>query len=261
MGVSVGDDARFAPERQQLLVEALRATGRLRSAEMASRLRVSTETVRKDLLALERRGLLRKVHGGAMPVESLAVEAGVSERSDQRAAKARIARAALALVPPGGAVLLDAGTTVAALAALLPGDRPLTVMTNALPTALALVDKPALQVLTLGGRVRAVTRAEVGNWAIRSLSELHVDVAFLGTNAFDVETGFTTPDEAEAAVKAAMVAAARQRVVLADHTKAGRTSVFRFATVADIDVLLTDTGLADDDDERLSRTGLSVIRA
>lgn len=257
----LGDDARFAPRRQQLLLEALRRQGRVRSAEAAAGLGVSTETVRKDLLALQRRGLLRKVHGGAMPVESLTLEPDVSERADQRAAKRRIARAALDLVPRHGAVLLDAGSTVAALAALLPADRPLTVVTNALPTAVTLAAKPALQVLTLGGRVRAVTLGEVGNWAERSLRELHVDVAFLGTNAFSADDGFTTPDEAEAIVKRAMVAAARQRVILADHTKAGRTSVFQFAALPDVDLLITDAALADVEAGRLQRGGLEVMRA
>ena len=122
--------------------------------------------------------------------------------------KERIAKAALAELPTEGSVLLDAGTTTARLAELLPSDRDLTVVTNALPIALTLSVRPGLTLLLLGGRVRGRTLAAVDDWALQGLRDVNVDVAFVGTNGISVERGLTTPDPAEGAVKRAMIAAA-----------------------------------------------------
>jgi DeoR family fructose operon transcriptional repressor len=252
----------YAAQRQQLLMRTLRASGRVDVTDMADRLNVSTETIRKDLTDLERQGLLRKVHGGAIPVEDLSFEPAVSARTEYTEEKRRIARAALAEVPHEGAVLIDAGsTTTAALAEVFPADRDLAVFTNTLPIALALVGRSRLTVHTFGGRVRGRTLAEVDNWAIRALSEIRVDVAFLGTNAMTIDHGLTTPDESEATVKRLMLKAARHRIMLADHSKLGHVSLFKYGDLADIDLLITDRGMPDTDVRRLEHEGLKVIRA
>ena len=163
-------------------------------------------------------------------------------------------------MPATGAVLIDAGSTTAALAEQIPAGSTLTVVTNTLPIALTLLAHPNLTVHTLGGRVRATTMAEVDRWALRSLAKL-VDVAFLGTNAFWVEQGLFTPDDAEAAVKGAMVSAAAKRVLLADHTKLGRVSVFKYADTASVDVLVTDTGASGRDVRLLEEAGVEVVLA
>jgi DeoR family transcriptional regulator, fructose operon transcriptional repressor len=173
----------YAAERQQEIVDRARRDGRVDVATLAEELAVTTETVRRDLDQLERQGLVRRVHGGALPVERLRLEAEVSERALAMAAeKERIAKAALAHVPHEGTVLIDAGTTTARLAELLPDDRELTVVTNSLPIALTLATRLRLTVLTVGGRVRGKTLAQVDRWALRSLAEIRVDVAFLATN-------------------------------------------------------------------------------
>ena len=110
--------------------------------------------------------------------------------------------------------------------------------------------------------MRRETEASVDQWALRSLEAVRVDVAFLGTNAFSLDHGLATPDEAEAAVKSAFVGAARLRVLLTDHSKFGRESVFRYATLHDIDVLVTDTGLSADDARAITdAAGVEVVRA
>lgn len=254
-------DLRYATQRHQFILSRLRSEGQLKAVEVARELGVTHETVRKDFIALERRGLLRRVHGGALPVESLSWEPLVSQRTTHTAEKRRIAAAAARYVPAEGAVLLDAGSTTAALAENFPTTTTrLTVITNTLPIAMALLGQPHLTVHTLGGRVRATTMAEVDHWALRTLGELHVDVAFLGTNAFSIEHGLSTPDGSEAAVKRAMVAAGRQRVLLADHTKFQRTAVFSYAEIGAIDVLITDKGLAARDARALEAEGVEVVR-
>ncbi len=252
----------YAEERQQAIVARARADGRVDVASLATELDVTTETVRRDLSTLERQGLLRRVHGGAIPVERLGFEPGLASRDAVMVAeKERIAKAALAYLPAEGAILLDAGTTTARLAEVLPAERELTVVTNALPIALTLSVRPNLTVLTVGGRIRGRTLAAVDAPALDLLRDLYVDVAFLGTNGVSVERGLTTPDPAEAAVKRAMLRAAQRRVLLADHTKIGPAQLARFGEVADLDVLVTDTGLDQRLAAELEAAGPRVVRA
>ncbi len=256
-----GSDLNHPTQRHHFIVGTLRRDGQLRALDIANELGVTHETIRKDLLKLEGRGLLTRVHGGALPVETLSYEPNVASRTTQRAEKQRIAVAAARLVPGEGAILIDAGSTTAALAENFPVSAALTVITNTLPIALTLMAYPSLNVYTVGGRVRATTMAEVDHWALRALGEVRVDVAFLGTNAFSLEHGLSTPDDAEAAVKAAMVSSAVRTVLLADHTKLGRFAVFKYAEMTQINVLVTDTGMAVKDARALERMGVEVIRA
>jgi DeoR family fructose operon transcriptional repressor len=252
----------YAEERQQAIVAQARAEGRVDVASLAAELEVTTETVRRDLTTLERQGLLRRVHGGAIPVERLGFEPGLASRDTVMVAeKERIAKAALAYLPAEGAILLDAGTTTARLAEVLPTERELTVVTNALPIALTLSVRRNLTVLIVGGRIRGRTLAAVDAPALDMLRDLYVDVAFLGTNGVSVERGLTTPDPAEAAVKRAMVQAAPRRVLLADHTKIGPAQLARFGAVGDLDVLVTDTGLDERIAAELEAAGPRVVRA
>lgn len=252
----------YAPERQAFLVEWARERGRVDVAGVAAELDVTPETVRRDLTALEAHGLLRRVHGGAIPIERLGFEPGVAVRAATCAVeKERIAMAALAELPREGTVLVDAGTTTARLADLIPVDRRLTVVTNALPIAMVLAARPSLTVLLLGGRVRGRTLAAVDTWAVRSLEQTYVDVAFVGTNGISPRRGLTTADPAEAAVKARMIASARRTIVLADHTKVGNDHFARFGELADIDIFITDDGLAPGPAEELAAAGLRVVRA
>src|SRR5919197_5112898 len=137
----------YAEERQQAIVARARTDGRVDVGSLAAELDVTTETVRRDLTTLERQGLLRRVHGGAIPVERLGFEPGLADRDAAMAAeKDRIARAALAELPAEGAILLDAGTTTARLAEILPSTAELTVVTNALPIASLLAPRRNLTV-------------------------------------------------------------------------------------------------------------------
>ena len=234
--------ARFAAERHQILLRRLRDHGRIDAAGVAGELGVSGESVRKDLALLEDRGLLRRVHGGAVPVHDLRAEPEIAARTSNAAEKRGIARAALRHVPPGGSILLDAGSTTARLAGLLPGDRALFAATNSLPIADTLTAAPAITVQVLGGTVRRPSLAGVGPRTVEALAAVNVDVAFLGANAVSVWRGLTTPDEQEGMTKHAMLATARRRILLADHSKFGRESTFRYAGVGDLDLVITDTG-------------------
>jgi DeoR family fructose operon transcriptional repressor len=252
----------YAEERQSAIVGRARSQGRVDVTTLADEFRVTTETVRRDLTVLERHGLLRRVHGGAIPVERLGFEPALATRDNVLVVeKERIAKAALDEVPDEGAILLDAGTTTGRLAEILPSERELTVVTNSVPIVMTLSARPNLTVLLLGGRVRRTTLAAVDAWALDALADTYVDVAFLGTNGVSAERGLTTPDPTEAAVKRAMITASRRSVVLADHSKIGADRLARFGDLDDIDVLITDSGADPLVAEELGNAGPRVVLA
>lgn len=254
----------YPEERQEAIAALVVSRGRASVAELAETYAVTTETVRRDLAALDRAGVLRRVHGGAVPVRALhLVEPGVSERETTRAEhKDAIARAALEFLPLAGAsVLFDAGTTTARVAALLPPERELVVVTNAIPIAARLAPLSAVSLHLLGGRVRGLTQAAVGEQVLRALDTLRLDIAFMGTNGITVGHGLSTPDSEEAAVKRAMVNAANYVVVVADSSKIGHEDFVSFAPIDNVDVIITDAEVSDADRKALTEHGVEVVVA
>ncbi|WP_280299404.1 DeoR/GlpR family DNA-binding transcription regulator [Nocardia neocaledoniensis] len=254
----------YAEERQQAIATLVGHRGRVSVAELADQYGVTTETVRRDLAVLDRLGLIRRVHGGAVGAGALTtIELGTAERDTTRAEeKDRIADTALGFLPrAGGSVVFDAGTTTARMVAALPSDLELVAVTNSLPIATRLTGFPGVRVQLLGGRVRGVTQAAVGAETLRLLGELRVDVAFIGTNALTVRHGLSTPDPEEAAVKRAMIAAADQVVVVADADKIGREDFVSFGGTGDIDVLVTDTDIPAAAHADLTAAGIEVVLA
>lgn len=254
----------YAEERQQAMAQLITAERRVSVATLAASFKVTTETVRRDLSVLERKGLVRRVHGGAVPADVLApTESGLTERDQHRtAAKEKIAAAALALLPPpGSTVLMDAGSTTARLVAALPHDHELTVVTHSVPIAARLAGHPLIALELLPGRVRPTTQAAVGADTVAALADLRVDTTFIGANGLTAELGFSTPDRDEAATKRALVAAARRTVALVDSSKLGEESTHRFARLGDVDVLVTDDAVDPDLLSTLERHGLEVVVA
>jgi DeoR family transcriptional regulator, fructose operon transcriptional repressor len=254
----------YPEERQHAIAALVIERGRVAVTDVAERFGVTTETVRRDLALLERAGMLRRVHGGAVPAGALSlVEPGLGERHGTRSEqKRKIAAAALDLLPDvDGSVLLDGGSTTAALADLLPAERRLLVATNSVPIAARLSAAPGVTLHVLGGRVRGVTQTAVGESTIRALEPLRLDVAFLGANGITARHGFSTPDETEAATKQAMAHAAQRTVVLADSSKLGREHLVRFAAVEDVDALVTDSEADPDTVSALQDAGIEVVVA
>lgn len=254
----------YPEERQQAIAARVIATGRASVTELAQAYDVTTETVRRDLAVLDRAGVVRRVHGGAVPTRALhLVEPSVDEREATRAShKQAIADAAAEFFPQSGStVLFDAGTTTARLAGLLPPDRELLVVTNSVPIAARLAGLGSVSLQMLGGRVRGLTQACVGDQVVDTLQTLRVDVAFIGANGISTRHGLSTPDPDEAAVKRAMVACANFVVVVADSSKIGREEFASFAPLESLDALVTDSEISAEDRARLAGEGLEVVVA
>ena len=240
-------------QRQKVILADVRARGAVRVTDLVASLEVSDMTVRRDIAELERQGLVHRVHGGAVDAHHTAHEPDFAvKRTLAAAEKAAIARAALAWITPGSSIALSAGSTAHLLAELVAADptlRPLTVVTNSLPVADTLhaasrrTGDLGLDVVLTGG-VRTPSDALVGPVADASLSQLRVDRAFLGVHGLGPD-GLTTPNLLEAQTDRALIACARDVVVLADHSKWGVVGLARIVPLESVDALITDSGLPD----------------
>ena len=250
----------FAHERRQEIMARAQRTGRVAVTELADALAVTSETIRRDLSQLEQAGLLRRVHGGALPLDRQSIEPEVLERALTMVnEKLRIAERALDEVPTTGTIFLDAGTTTGVLADLMPPGRNLTVVTHSLSIALTLAGRPGYTVLTLGGEVRGPTLATVGPWAEGRLRSIHTDVAFVATNGLSLARGLTTPNPVEAEVKRLIVQTARRVVLLTDHTTVNREFFEGFGAIADVDLLISDLGLDAVTAREFEAAGLATV--
>ncbi|RKN44762.1 DeoR/GlpR family DNA-binding transcription regulator [Streptomyces hoynatensis] len=254
----------LAGQRRALILDEVRRRGGIRVSELTRMLRVSDMTVRRDLDVLARQGALEKVHGGAVPVaERRTHEPGFEAKSSlELSAKSEIARAAAALAGPGGAVALSGGTTTFALAHELLQVPDLTVVTNSVRVADVFHhaqqageggrEPGGAAAVVLTGGVRTPSDALVGPVADAAIASLHFDVLFLGVHGISVEAGLSTPNLAEAETNRHFIRSARRVVVVADHTKWGTTGLSSFASLDEVDTLVTDAGLPRADREEIA---------
>lgn len=236
----------LAAQRQELILDRMRRTGAVRVADLVEGLAVSDMTVRRDLDALEGRGALRKVHGGAVAASSTRTEEpGFEAKSTrQEEEKHAIARAVAKLVEPHSAVGLSAGTTTATVAEYLADTPGLTVVTNSLRVAEVFhrAARPD-QTVALTGGFRTPSDALVGPLALASVRGLNLDTLVLGVHGMQERAGFTTPNLMEAETNRSLVESAASLVVAADHSKWGTVGISTIAPLERCEVLVTDSGI------------------
>jgi DeoR family transcriptional regulator of aga operon len=235
-----------ARERQARISALIEASSYVRVSELSETLGVSAVTIRADLEALERRGIVRRVRGGATGGYGLRERPFEEVRSEAAEHKARIAKAALLDLEPGTTLMLDVGTTTAAIAyELLKRDdlHDLTVITSGLTIAMAL--EPALDRITVvltGGTLRRLQHSLVPPLADTVLDRVRADVAFVGCNGVDSVAGVTNINLPETEVKRRMIAASGRTVVVADSSKLGVVHLGLVAQLGSVDTLITNTG-------------------
>ncbi|WP_282792849.1 DeoR/GlpR family DNA-binding transcription regulator [Streptomyces sp. CC224B] len=238
----------FAAERRQLILEMVRANGAVSLRELARVVQTSEVTVRRDVRALEAEGLLDRRHGGAVLPGGFTRESGFPQKSHLASAeKTAIADLAAGLVEEGEAIVVGAGTTTQELARRLARVPGLTVVTNSLLVAQALAHANRVEVVMTGGTLRGSNYALVGSGAEQSLQGLRVSRAFLSGSGLTAERGLSTSNMLSASVDRALVQAAAEVVVLADHTKLGTDTMFQTVPTDVITRLVTDDPPAHDD--------------
>jgi len=251
----------LAVERQRQILELLRETGSLRTTEVAERLGVTDETVRKDFELLERRGELRRIHGGASRLERVRPDLSFHERQAvMRAEKQAIAKLAASRIQPNETIFLDASSTALTLTEFLP-DIPLTILTNALNVFTALSDRPNIDLMCTGGLFDAKSRSFIGLTAERTLQSYNIHRMFLSGSGLDIERGVSESNARQAAFKERVVAHAEDVVFMADHSKLGRKASFFFAPLSELSCVITDRAVDAEVCAEIEAAGLEVLVA
>jgi DeoR/GlpR family transcriptional regulator of sugar metabolism len=252
----------LAAERRRRIAESIRSRGVVSVTEMAEALGASEITLRRDLRLMAEEGLLVRTHGGAILPGGLAHEPSYSEKAHQAAAeKAAIARLAASMIRPGDSIVLGPGTTTLALARLLVDFPELTVVTNSLLVAEALMPAGHVEVIVTGGTLRRAIHALVGPATEDSVRTLRASQAFLSGNGLTAERGLSTPSPLVAAADRALAAAAQQTVVLVDHTKVGHETMCQTVPADRISTLITDPGADVRELDAIREIGVAVLVA
>jgi DeoR family transcriptional regulator, fructose operon transcriptional repressor len=252
---------RLQHDRQRAIYMLALSQGSVDVADLARRYGVSTETIRRDLSDMQSRNLLRRVHGGAVPVERINHEPMLAAREVVNAAeKLRIATKAAEEVPERGSVIIDSGSTTQRLTEVFPVERDVHVVTNSLMAALTLSRRGLRQLTVLGGAVRTNTLAMVDDTTRAELQHMAIDVLFISCDGLSFQHGLTTPYREERATKRAMIEHSRRVVAMVDESKFGNAQMFAFAAFDEIDVLVTDTRTGPEAVTALSSHGITVHR-
>ena len=246
-------------ERRQVILERLQTQGKVVAAELSSSLEVSPDTVRRDLRDLAEAGLLRRVHGGALPA-ALGARSYAVRREQAPAAKAAIARATGRLLRDGQVIVLDAGTTTLEVARHLPPELEATIITNSPPIAVELAEHPRVKVSVVGGTLEKDSHALVGASAVAAFSSVRADVLVLGVCSLHPEVGITVLDLEEVYVKRAMVAYAAE-VGRSPRASSARAAPYVVAPLDELTYLVTEESIPAEQLADYRALGIEVVRA
>ncbi|MGE9693743.1 MULTISPECIES: DeoR/GlpR family DNA-binding transcription regulator [unclassified Streptomyces] len=250
----------LAAERRDHLLGLLTNEGKVIAKDVAADLGISEDSVRRDLRDLAAEGLCQRVYGGALPV-SPAVAGYTARQAVAPDGKRKVAALAAKLIRPGGAVILDGGTTALALARALPHELPCTVITHSPTIAAALLDHPRAELFLLGGRLFKHSAVTCGAAAVEAAQNVSADLCLLGVTGVHPEVGLTTGDADEAAMKRALASRAAETYILASSEKIGTASRFRVLPWQKITGLITDAAPTDPVLARLTGLGVEILRA
>lgn len=232
---------RFTAKRRERLVQMAQDDGYISASDAAGVLDVSLETIRKDIIFLDEQGLLRRSHGGAFPAVDVRERPLAKKSARFLAEKRAIARCVNEMIPDGASVVLDAGSTVFEVAALLAQRSGLTIFTNSL-VAIAPLASSENELFILGGHVRKTSGAIVGDWPQTELATIQADIAVIGADSASSPSGPSVNSYEEVAVKNCIVRASRTRILVADSSKLTTSGSFRMCPWDDLDTLVTNKG-------------------
>lgn len=253
-------------ERRRRILEIIQESGSRSVTELCDVFDVSEMTIRRDLRDLDREGLLRRVHGGAVSNLGRSYEPPYTVRSTRNDEKKRaIGRRAAELVLDGDSIALDIGTTTLEVAHALQGKRNLTIITASLPIANEIVSNLSLtsdvRLILTGGIVRSGELSMIGHIAARTYADFHVDKAFIGVGGMSLADGVTEYNLEDALVKKPLLENSQQRIIVADSSKIGRTTFTSVAPLALVNTLITDSDIRREALKSLQDLGIEVLIA
>jgi DeoR/GlpR family transcriptional regulator of sugar metabolism len=246
-------------ERRTRIVEILNEEGKVTPLDLSQRLDVSVDTIRRDLIHLEKTGQLTKVHGGALP-RSPATAPYLIRKEQNSAAKIQVAIQTAKFIQSGQIVFMDSGTTVEETARQLPADLQATIITHSIPVAAALAHHEQIEVIMPGGLLNTGSMILSGSTALEGLSRIHADICILGVCSLDPDAGITCTDVEETAIKRTLIKNARQVIVPVTADKLGTAAPFGIAAVTAIDVIITEKSVSDQLLEPYQKLGIRIER-
>jgi glucitol operon repressor len=253
------DNIVFQEERLQTIAEKLEREGRIVTKDLVDELNTTPVTLRKDLLLLEKRGLLKRTHGGAVKVNRLYPGQALNEKEKiNLEEKIRIVRKAATFVAEGDTIILDSGSTTSLLAKELRNFKRLVVITNALNIASDLSDT-SVEVIVVGGNLLKMAATMVGPLADDTLRKVSADKLFMGVDGVDMNIGLTTPDINEAKTSRVMMESAGEVFLLVDASKFGRRSLGVISPLSGIDKLITTKHLSEEEFQQLSKNEIDIF--
>ena len=252
----------FSEERRQEINRLIQAEGRANVHELCERFSVSLATIRTDLTEMEKMGLLKRTHGGAISVRNAGYELTSREKVTRNAAaKAAIAREAVKFIHPGDAIAIDTGSSGMELAKLVGQIENLTVVTNDIAIALYLEQNTDVSVLLLGGMVRKNFQCTCGDFVTDVLDRIHIDTLFLATNGINLSRGLSTPNVEIARVKKKLIEVSERVILIADKSKFENDSLAYFSPISKIDIIISDAVIGGELLAGLVEDGVEFIHA
>ncbi len=248
--------------RQSKIFLLLREEGQAKVSFLSKTFNVTEPTIRQDLAILENKGLIVKVHGGAILKNvSEQVRTLSLEHKENMVMKSMIGKKAASLVNNGDSIILDAGSTTTEMAKNLIGKINLAVVTNSLNIALLLGSIPSIEIQMPGGGFRAPTLSLGGDLSSDFFSKIHADKLFLAAVGFSFESGVTTPGLNDLSIKKAMIKSAEKVFLIIDSTKIGKTSFGVICGLSDIHAVITDSGISKEQQEQFRKEGIQLVIA
>ncbi len=250
----------MADNRKEQILSILREKKSVRILDLSKQLRVSRETVRKDIMEMEEEGLLKKTYGGAVLDEANTETDYERRRAENEEKKEKIAERAYQFIEPGDTIYLDYGTSSYALAKKLVDFEDLTVVTNSIPIVNLLIRSSGIQLIILGGNVRKNEDSLFGTFGLNNAKEIFVDLGFFGCAGIDIKSGVTNYHMGEIEISKAMLHHSKTVILLADETKFGKSALYKTSDLKDLDIVITTDVKDSEVEEEFLKQNIEIIK-
>ncbi|MFK5959321.1 MAG: DeoR/GlpR family DNA-binding transcription regulator [Lutibacter sp.] len=245
-------------ERHHHILDQVKLNRKVLSSDLSIELNVSEDTIRRDLNELSAKGLIKKVHGGALPKDTIAPS--YEERSSHNLKeKNSIAKKAVNLIKDGQVIIMSGSTTNLQLAKIIPSDINATIYTYSLPIALQLTEHPSIEIIFIGGKLNKPAQVTVGLDVVSSISQLRADLCFMGTGGINVNNGMTEPNWEVSHIKKCMIEASAKVIVLCTNNKINEIKRYPVTPINRINTIITDSNPSDQIFNSFKEKGVTIL--
>lgn len=249
-------------QRRKKILEHLKKDGKVEVQSLADEFNVSTETVRRDLERLDREGKLRKVYGGAVRVRSDSTELPFDQKTMLYAKeKAAIGKCAASMVNDGDTIMIGNGTTTMEIIRHLTDKKNVTIVTHSTPTLRLAMDIFEGRIIFIGGEVNTHQKSTQGPLAEMVLNQLRVNKAFISAGGISLVDGIMDYELSEASISRKMMERADEAIIVADHSKFGKTTFANIVPLEEVYTIITDKGCPEEWRRYLEERDINLIIA